>query len=389
MKLVVCPEFFCRFNMVTIAPWRRIPLLGSITRALPISAAPLLLLLSVIGGSTTVAAATLCDEAPSSFRIDSLLVREPGEEEFVEADADSFCYQLRDYPTPDIPETKSYEVTLNNAASNDVAAYPAGTEFRFTLVNLDTSFKLGGIVTSSPTLLASYADQTGGSEHEVSLQVELEQGQTSVNVMIALANPSGGGWFSTLERVTISKSSMNPNGFPDLFFSSETGRFEMRYTFQGYPTDGPFDSYIDVFFPLATINRGKLSNSVLAALTDPMLMTMFSTEGGEGMRVNSLMVRKSFGERGNLNGTPTSTSATGLVVRMELVNDGWAPGLYGAGIAPRIQAASSAGGFRLTKTARSALRACTIKKKLKKGYRFVKLNRGRGIACQKIPRKRR
>jgi hypothetical protein len=197
--------------------------------------------------SNSVAAATLCDEAPSSFRVDSLLVKEPDSDSFVEVDSDNFCYQLREYPTPDIPETKSYEVTLNMTATDDTPAYPAGSKFRFTLVNLDTSFKLGGIVSSSPTLLVSYADETGGPPGELSVQVELEEGQTSLNAMIALANPSGGGWFGALERVTISKSTMNPTGFPSLYFSAETGQFELQYTFQGYPIDGP-DSYIDVFY---------------------------------------------------------------------------------------------------------------------------------------------
>jgi len=365
---------------------------ASIPGVLSSSATLLLVLLTALGFSTPVGAATLCDEAPSTFRIESLLVKEPGEDSFVEATADNLCYQLRDYPTPDIPETKRYEVTLNVTAFHSTPAYPAGTEFRFTLVNLDSRFRLGGIISSSPSLLAAYADEQGGSEHEVTVQGELEEGETSFDVTIALADPSAG-WFSSLERIAISKSVMNPSGFPEFYFSSETGQFEMRYTFQGYPTDGPFDSYIEVFFPLTTLNRGKLSVSVLNALTDPMLMTMFSTAGGDGMRVTSLLVRKSFGERRDLDEQPTSSSATGLVVRMELKNDGWAPGVDAIsdeippGPAPLMAAARREGGFRLTRAARSALRACTTGKKLKRGYRLLKLKRGRGIACQKTSRR--
>lgn len=340
--------------------------------------------------STSANAVPLCDSAPTTFEVDSVVVKQPGDTSFEAADAANFCVSATEVLMPGIPDLKFYVVTLNLSAVTESLAYPAETEFRVTVTNGDERFKIGSVSSTAPVLRVAHGGGNGGASQTVSFHVKLSSGQTELVNRIALADPTKG-FFSLLNRVILSQSALN-SGFPELYFDADTVQFEVAHTFQGCPSEGSFDSYIDAFFPLTVLNRTGLTKSVLGGLTDSMLATMFSASGGDGMKVTEITVRKSYGERQDLGGTSTSTGPTGLIVRMELRNDGWGftdnnpacvglLSLTGAAVqtGDALVKSSRKGGFRMKKAARAAIKACTRNKKMRPGYRIQR--KGKTIVC--------
>ena len=345
-------------------------------------------------------AVSVCSEqtaTPTAFSIDSIQVRLQGESEFRDIESSNFCYTTQDFQftVPGAEGLGYYYITLNTKVTSLTPDYPDGTEYKVTLTNLESARKLGGVIAVADETRAVYGDENGGSGDQITVAVKSidSSGDFSCSglgssvtfptgIYIATVPSNGQLTSSNEQRVINSKSPLNPLGFPLLYFDSESVQFSVDYTFQGCRNeDKAYDSFIDGFYPTAVLAKAGLSGSLLSFLDDEVLPLLFSTSASEGMKVTSLQVRKSYGERQSVDGSGGALDFTGLVIRMELQNDGWSGLQKDARAATRLGTLGGSGGFRIKKSARTAIKACASKKKMKKGYIFKR--KGSSIACQR------